>query len=81
MGIVPNNSGGFGSVTDAEDVFYSKEIVPLQSRLSQINELTGIELIRFKEYDSKNPLKSYSMAVEFTYLYETDKKIVYLSWL
>lgn len=53
MGIVPNNSGGFGSVTDAEDVFYSKEIVPLQSRLSQINELTGIELIRFKEYDSK----------------------------
>ena len=22
----------------------------------------------------KNPLKSYSMAVEFTYLYETDKK-------
>ncbi|MGK7856581.1 phage portal protein, partial [Acinetobacter baumannii] len=53
MGIVPNNSGGFGSVTDAEDVFYSKEIVPLQSRLSQINELTGIELIRFKEYDLK----------------------------
>ena len=81
MGIVPNNSGGFGSVTDAEDVFYSKEIVPLQSRLSQINELTGIELIRFKEYDSKKSLKSYSMAVEFTYLYETDKKIVYLSWL
>lgn len=59
MGIVPNNSGGFGSVTDAEDVFYSKEIVPLQSRLSQINELTGIELIRFKEYDLKNLLKNF----------------------
>ncbi|CAP02099.1 phage-related portal vertex protein (GPQ-like) [Acinetobacter baumannii SDF] len=53
MGIVPNNTGGFGSVMDAADVFYHNEIMPLQTRLSQINELTGIELIRFKEYDLK----------------------------
>lgn len=50
MGIVPNNTGGFGSIKDAAEVFYQNEIVPLQSRMIQINEWAGDEIIKFKEY-------------------------------
>ncbi|MBF7687755.1 phage portal protein [Acinetobacter rathckeae] len=53
MGIVPNNTGGFGSITDAAQVFYQNEIVPLQSRLMQINEWAGDEVISFRYYDLK----------------------------
>lgn len=54
QGIVPNNTGGFGSIKDAADVFYQNEIAPLQSRIQQLNEWAGDEIIRFKEYDLKN---------------------------
>lgn len=51
MGIVPNNTGGFGSIRDAAIVFHQNEIVPLQSRLMQINDWAGAEIIRFNSYD------------------------------
>lgn len=51
MGIVPNNTGGFGSIKDATEVFYHNEIIPLQSRMLQINEWAGDEIIRFKKYE------------------------------
>lgn len=54
MGIVPNNTGGFGSIKDAAEVFYQNEIVPLQSRMMQINEWAGDEVIRFKKYKLDN---------------------------
>lgn len=50
MGIVPNNTGGFGSIKDASDVFYYNEILPLQSRLMQINDWAGDEIVQFKKY-------------------------------
>ncbi|MDM1022057.1 phage portal protein [Acinetobacter sp. VNK23] len=53
MGIVPNNTGGFGSIMDAAEVFYHNEIIPLQSRMLQINEWAGDEVIRFKDYELK----------------------------
>lgn len=54
MGIVPNNTGGFGSIKDATEVFYQNEIVPLQSRMQQLDEWAGDEIIKFKKYDLKN---------------------------
>lgn len=52
MGIVPNNTGGFGSIKDASEVFYHNEIVPLQSRLMQINDWAGDKIIQFKAYQT-----------------------------
>lgn len=51
LGIVPSNAGGFGSIKDASIVFYENEIKPLQSRLLQINEWAGEEIIRFRPYE------------------------------
>lgn len=50
MGIIPNNTGGFGSVTDASEVFVRNELVPLQERMRELNDWLGIEVIRFDEY-------------------------------
>ena len=51
MGVVPQNSGGFGDIEKAARVFYYNEIVYYQNLLKQINDQLGIEVIRFKEYD------------------------------
>ncbi|HHL0959075.1 TPA: phage portal protein [Serratia marcescens] len=50
MGIIPNNTGGFGSVTDASEVFVRNELVPLQERMRELNGWLGIEVIRFNDY-------------------------------
>lgn len=50
MGIIPNNTGGFGSVTDASEVFVRNELVPLQERMRELNDWLGIEVIRFGDY-------------------------------
>lgn len=51
MGIVPVNSGGFGSIRDASEMFWYNEILPLQARLEDINNWAGDELIKFKPYE------------------------------
>ena len=50
MGIVPNNTGGFGDVEKATRVFFINEIIPLQERLKEINNWVGEEVITFSEY-------------------------------
>lgn len=50
MGIVPNNTGGFGDVEKATRVFFINEIIPLQERLKEINSWVGEEVITFTEY-------------------------------
>ncbi|MGO3396950.1 MAG: phage portal protein [Serratia proteamaculans] len=50
MGIIPNNTGGFGSVTDASEVFVRNELVPLQERMRELNDWLGIEVVRFSDY-------------------------------
>ncbi|MEH4266378.1 phage portal protein [Klebsiella aerogenes] len=50
MGIIPNNTGGFGSVTDASEVFVRNELVPLQERMRELNAWLGIEVIKFSDY-------------------------------
>lgn len=51
MGIVPQNSGGFGSMREAAQVWGLNELEPLQSRMLQINEWLGEEVIRFKPFE------------------------------
>lgn len=51
MGVVPQNSGGFGDIEKAARVFYYNEVVYLQNLLKQLNDRLGIEVIRFKEYE------------------------------
>ena len=50
MSIVPNNTGGFGNVKDAAEVFYFIEIDTLQSYFAQINEWLGYEAVKFKPF-------------------------------
>lgn len=50
LGIVPNNTGGFGSISDAAAVFFANEIRPLQQRMLALNEWLGAEVVSFRPY-------------------------------
>jgi len=50
IGIIPNNTGGFGDAEKAAKVFNANEIEPLQARLREVNDWLGEEVIRFKPY-------------------------------
>lgn len=50
MGIIPNNTGGFGDASKAAEVFFQHEVLPLQQRLREVNDWLGEEVIRFGEY-------------------------------
>ncbi|MFC4256669.1 phage portal protein [Altererythrobacter xixiisoli] len=49
LGIVPANAGGFGDVTKATDAFFELEIEPLQAVFLELNEMAGLEVVRFRE--------------------------------
>lgn len=51
MGIVPTNAGGFGSIRDAALVYAANELEPIQTRMLQVNDWVGEEVIRFKPYE------------------------------
>lgn len=51
MGVVPNNTGGFGDVEKAALVFARNEIEPLQQRFLGINDALGQEVVRFTRYE------------------------------
>lgn len=58
MGIIPSNTAGFGSPTEASQIYFENEIIPLQVRLSSIvNEWAGELLIRFDNPVEPMPLK------------------------
>lgn len=50
MGVVPSNAGGFGSITQAAEVYAMNELAPLQRRFEQLNEWLGDEVVSFKEF-------------------------------
>ncbi|KRD25557.1 capsid portal protein [Acidovorax sp. Root267] len=54
MGVVPSNTGGFGAVAPAAEVFARNEIEPLQARCAELNEWIGEEVMRFTEYRIKS---------------------------
>ncbi|KAF1021905.1 MAG: hypothetical protein GAK30_01594 [Paracidovorax wautersii] len=49
LGIIPNNTGGFGNAPEARAVFIDNEIRPLMQRFRELNEWAGEELVRFSE--------------------------------
>ncbi|HEY1843661.1 MAG TPA: phage portal protein [Buttiauxella sp.] len=51
MGVMPNNTGGFGDVVKAAQVFVRNELTPLQERMKELNDWIGMEVIRFKPYE------------------------------
>jgi PBSX family phage portal protein len=55
MGIVPQNSAGFGDTATAAEVFARLEIEPLQGRMLEINDWLGEEVISFRPYQLKPP--------------------------
>lgn len=55
MGIIPSNTGGFGDASKAAEVFYHNEILPLQARLQEINEVVGEKVIDFGPYQLALP--------------------------
>lgn len=50
MGIVPVNSGGFGSISEATQIWKGNEQQPIQERLKQVNLILGEEVVRFEEF-------------------------------
>lgn len=50
MGIVPNNTGGFGAIGPAAQVFARNELRPLQARFMELNRWIGDEVIQFEPY-------------------------------
>lgn len=50
MGIIPNNTGGFGDVGKASQVFVRNELMPLQRQMLELNTWLGEEVVRFSPY-------------------------------
>ncbi len=50
MGIIPNNTGGFGNVGKASKVFVRNELIPLQRQMLELNSWLGKEVVRFEDY-------------------------------
>ena len=50
LGVVPENTGGFGDVEKASRIFYLNEIFPLQQQLQALNDWLGVEVVKFNEY-------------------------------
>jgi len=51
LGIVPQNSGGFGSIRDAATVWAAMELAPLQTRMAALNDWLGQDVIRFAPFE------------------------------
>ncbi|MCY7297477.1 phage portal protein, partial [Alteromonas sp. a30] len=51
MGVIPQNTGGFGSAEAASNVFYRNELIPLQERFKEINDWIGEEVVSFTPYE------------------------------
>lgn len=50
MGVMPNNTSGFGDVLKASQVFVRNELSPLQERIQSINDWFGDLVVSFKPY-------------------------------
>jgi len=50
MGIIPNNTGGFGDANKAAQVFDATELESLRVLMTGVNEWLGQEVVRFKPY-------------------------------
>ena len=51
MGIVPQNTAGFGDVEKSARVFVKNELTPLQEKFAELNEIAGDEIVTFRDYE------------------------------
>lgn len=50
IGIIPQNNGGFGDPRTAMDVWFPNEILPIMEQLRRLNDLLGVEAVRYRDY-------------------------------
>ncbi|HCU0895058.1 TPA: phage portal protein [Serratia marcescens] len=50
MCIVPENTGGFGNVKEASEVFVLNELIPLERRIEELNDWLGEKIVSFDNY-------------------------------
>lgn len=50
IGIIPQNNGGFGKVSEARDGYYVTEIVPIARRMLRMNAWFGAPVLAFADY-------------------------------
>lgn len=58
LGIVPKNAGGFGNVIDAARTFYELEIMPIMSRMMEVNDWLGLQAVVFEDLRATGMLAS-----------------------
>jgi PBSX family phage portal protein len=51
MGIIPNNTGGFGSPDIAAQVFARNELQSIQHKMLSLNDWMGEEVLKFSDYE------------------------------
>lgn len=51
MGIIPNNTSGFGSPDTAAEVFARNELQSIQHKMKSLNDWIGEEVVCFKNYE------------------------------
>ncbi|WP_343161379.1 hypothetical protein [Stenotrophomonas sp. B1-1] len=51
LGIVPQNSGGFGSIREPALVWAAMELASLRARLMAIDEWLGVKAIGFEPFE------------------------------
>ncbi len=54
LGVVPKNTGGFGSILDAQTSFFELAIMPIQQRLLEVNDWLGLEAVKFTPREGVN---------------------------
>ncbi|MCC5811306.1 MAG: phage portal protein [Ectothiorhodospiraceae bacterium] len=57
MGIIPQNTAGFGDVEKAARVFVANELEPLQQTFREVNEILGEEVVRFRPYSLQEDIQ------------------------
>lgn len=50
IGVIPQNNGGFGKVSETRDAFYETEIVPIARRMLRMNAWFGMQVLAFADY-------------------------------
>ncbi len=50
IGVIPQNSGGFGSIKDTRDSYFEMEVVPIMTRMLRANVWFGSAVLAFADY-------------------------------
>ena len=50
IGVIPQNNGGFGKISETRDAYYEMEIVPIARRMLRANAWFGTAIVAFADY-------------------------------